>query len=214
MSDLIETTSKAAKSDFFKTSNLTPLRGYIQMRTSGDESNVSDIPLVRLSHSRHMGIKAYLSDLNFEDNTPSSDSEDDVTSVPKESKTINYEDSESLINNVFNARDFIVNETWETNEMIKSRVVNYDEEFVYLDCIVDLDMMLFEHRQFPRNMFSNFKTLNAGDLVMIKIKSNPGSLRIDIYSGRGIISPDLFNINDDIEKLKEQDKVVNLRGEW
>lgn len=146
-----------------------------------------------------------------EDNTLDSDRKD--TSFPTELKGINAEDSESLINNIFKGRDFITSESWAYKEIIKSRIISSDDDLIYLDCIIDIETMIIEQRQFPKSLFSNFKTLKTGDLVLIKINSKPGSFRVDIYPGKGIVNENLFDINDDIQELKGRDLGTKLR-EW
>lgn len=140
-----------------------------------------------------------------------SNSYGEVTSVTEEPKNVNYEDSEGLIKNIFRGRDFITSESWDSNELIKSRIVSSDNDSVYLDCIIDIETMDIQHREFPKSFFSNFKTLETGDLALIKIKSKPGSYRIDVFSGQGIINPELFDFNGDIEELKGRDLGTKLR---
>ena len=110
--------------------------------------------------------------------------------------------------------NFISSENWVSNEIIKSRIVSSDNDFVYLDCIIDLETMSLEHRRFPKNLFSNFKSLETGTLAIINLKSKPNSFRVDVYFGEGMIDPKLFDVNNDLKDLEGRDLGTKLRGEW
>ncbi|WP_417364460.1 hypothetical protein [Galbibacter sp.] len=136
-----------------------------------------------------------------------------ITPINNNRENINYEDSESILDNIFRGRDFIPSESWVSNEIIKARIVSSDNDSVYLDCIIDLETMYFELRQFHKSLFSNFKTLETGDLALIKLKSKPGSFRVDVYPGEGLVNANLFEIKDDIQRLKGRSLGTKLR-EW
>ncbi|MAX71365.1 MAG: hypothetical protein CMC76_09740 [Flavobacteriaceae bacterium] len=138
----------------------------------------------------------------------------DVTVIPKKQERLNHEDSGSLLDGLFSGRDFISSENWVSNEIIKSRIVSSDNDFVYLDCIIDLETMSLEHRRFPKNLFSNFKSLETGTLAIINLKSKPNSFRVDVYFGEGMIDPKLFDVNNDLKDLEGRDLGTKLRGEW
>ncbi|MFH4963886.1 hypothetical protein V8G69_02700 [Gaetbulibacter sp. M235] len=142
------------------------------------------------------------------------ESEGEITSViPEKVKSLNFEDSDNFINNIFSGRDFISSETWASNEIIKSRIISSDDDYVYLDCILDIETMHFEQRQFHKSLFSNFKTLQTGGLVLIKLKSKPGSFRVDVYPGEGLVNPELFDFNEEIKELRGRDLGAKLQ-EW
>lgn len=129
-------------------------------------------------------------------------------------ESVNSEDSNNLIKNIFRGRKFIsTGENWISNEIIKGKIVSSDNESVYIDCLIDVNTMYFEHRQFHRSLFENFKSLESGNLVVIKIKSKPGSFRFDVYPGEGLVDKKLFEISNDIQSLKGRDLGAKL-GEW
>ncbi|MBT8265386.1 MAG: hypothetical protein HKO81_06575 [Flavobacteriaceae bacterium] len=154
-----------------------------------------------------------LDTLILEEHDARSDSDVTISGLSKD--PISVEDSSSLINNIFHARDFIpLNETWTSNEIINSRIINADNQFVYTDCVVDMNNMIFEQRQFPRELFSNFRSLETGNLAIIKLKAKSGTFRIDVYPGEGIVDPALFDISDDIKELKDLNPSTKLPREW
>jgi hypothetical protein len=100
-------------------------------------------------------------------------------------------------------RDVLMNEKWARSQTIQSKVVNVTDDSVFLDCLVDVDSLKFQHRKFPKELFVDIRDLGPGKLIIIKSKSKPGSSRLDVYSGEGIVPENLFKPSSNWESLKD-----------
>jgi len=93
-------------------------------------------------------------------------------------------------------------ESWTTSKLIKCQVKSITDQIVYCTCIVDRHNNIFETRGFPKLMFSQFKRLKVGKLVIVEIKVKPGASRIDIKDGVGLIDEKEFQSHADWESLR------------
>lgn len=93
-------------------------------------------------------------------------------------------------------------EQWEVSTSLDARIFQLDKKSVSCDCLVDPDERLFEKRIFPRQLFEHLFELEVGRLIIIKIRSKKGSMRIDVTDGRGIVAPELFELEELWNSLK------------
>ncbi|WP_040254121.1 hypothetical protein [Psychroserpens mesophilus] len=138
------------------------------------------------------------------------DSDDDI--LPNEIESYsNAEDAGLFLENLFKNKETILNENWDSVESIQSKVISFNEESVYVDCLLDEELKYFESRVFPRKLFNNVTDLDNDIPILMKIKTKPGSFRIDIYPGKGLVNLDLFDLKDGWEELKGrvQDKKLD-----
>ncbi len=111
--------------------------------------------------------------------------------------------NESILNQIFINRGFVANEQWVDLIKIPSRVIQIENNQVICECSIDLDDDLFETRGFPIELFSNIPKLGINSPIFIKICSKPGSSRIDVLDGRGIVDMDIFELKEGWDKLKD-----------
>lgn len=123
------------------------------------------------------------------------------------------EDSGAFLKNILRSKDTILNENWEINENIQGKILNFDENEVYVDCIVDLEMNIIQSRKFPINLFMNLSKFDKNKPVLIKTRLKPGAIRIDVYPGEGIVNMDVFKINDKWDSLRGKNLDSKLT-EW
>ena len=77
-------------------------------------------------------------------------------------------------------RGFISGETWNKVINLHSKIVQVTKESVSCECLIDKENQVFDTRTFPKELFSHLDTLAEGQLILINIKTKPGSSRIDI----------------------------------
>lgn len=110
-------------------------------------------------------------------------------------------DDDSTRNPHFQPNLFIP-EKWESSFSLDAQVYQFDKASVYCDCFVNPDEQQFEKRVFPRQLFEHLFELKVGSLVVIKIRSKQGAMRIDVTDGRGIVSPEIFDMESKWDSLK------------
>lgn len=105
----------------------------------------------------------------------------------------------------FNKGNFnLLKENWEKEEFLHARVTLISENIIYVDCIIDKNLNIIENRAFDKIMFRNIPGLKVFSPVIINIKQKPGSIRIDIKNGKGIVEEKRFSIHEQWEILKEK----------
>jgi len=103
----------------------------------------------------------------------------------------------------FQKRGFILGEKWESTLNIPSKVLKFNNEIVYCECIIDSESQTFETRIFPKSLFSNIADLKSGMPILIKIQTKKGSTRIDVYDGKDMFDLTMFDFNDDLKDLED-----------
>lgn len=113
-----------------------------------------------------------------------------------------FEDIERFAGNLFTGREFLPNEQWDDREVIQGLIVHFNDQEIFVDCLVDIDNHVFEQRIFPRYFFSNISDLAANKPVIINTRAKPGSIRLDVYPGEGMVDLDLFKSKDVWDKYE------------
>jgi len=103
------------------------------------------------------------------------------------------EDSGNFLKNFFLGKDVILNEKWDFTANIQGKIVHVNEEEVFVDCLLDIDKKIFEHRTFPIQLFTNLVEIVVNKTVLIKTKVKPGTIKIDVFPGDGIVKLEFFN---------------------
>lgn len=114
-----------------------------------------------------------------------------------------FEDSKNFFEDLFIGKEIILNENWNVNESIQGKILSIDENLVYVDCLMDLENKIFQSRSFPKELFTHLTNLKIQKPVLIKTKLKPGSIRIDIFPGDGIV---------DLKVFETEEKWKSLRG--
>lgn len=123
------------------------------------------------------------------------------------------EDSGAFFKNVLRGKETVLNENWEVNENIQGKILSFDQNEVYVDCLIDLEKSVIQSRRFPINLFKNLSKIDKNKPVLIKTRLKPGAIRIDVYSGEGIVNLEVFEVNDKWELLRGKNLDSKLT-EW
>ncbi|MGE0562770.1 MAG: hypothetical protein AB7O47_13205 [Flavobacteriales bacterium] len=121
----------------------------------------------------------------------------------KITEKLSSESEVDISHNIFKNRDVILNEKWDDVQSIQGKIVHYTKDFVYVDCLRNVNERLFEHREFPIHLFQNLHSLTKGTPVIIKSSIKKGSFRIDIYDGKGMVNLELFKLNEKLDLLTQ-----------
>lgn len=102
-------------------------------------------------------------------------------------------------------KGFISAESWSKVTNLHSRIAQVTKSIVSCECLIDKENQIFEVRDFPKEMFTHFDSLFEGKLVLISLKTKPGSSRIDIHEGDGLVDKSLFDLEDEWKELENSD---------
>jgi hypothetical protein len=144
---------------------------------------------------------------------PSMESEDINSSYSNSPYEYSPEDSGGFYNNVYKGKETILNEHWEVNESIQGKILKSNEKEVFVDCLIDFDAKIIQSRKFPIILFQNLSEIVPNKPVLIKTKTMKGSIRIDVYSGEGIVNLDVFEFNDKWDSLRGK-KLDSKLAKW
>jgi len=111
------------------------------------------------------------------------------------------EGSGKFFEEIFGKRYVMLREKWEVSENVQGKVVSVNESDVYVDCLVDVELKIFQHRAFPINLFKNINGLSQDKMVIIKTRLKAGAIRVDVYNGEGIVNGKLFKQKDSWDSL-------------
>lgn len=124
-----------------------------------------------------------------------------------------FEDSGSFLRDLFVGKETVLNENWKVNENIQGKIINVNDKHVWVDCLIDSNQKIFQSRSFPKELFTHLTNLKSQKPVLIKTKLKPGSIRIDVYPGDGIVDLEAFEVNENWESLRGKDLGSKL-NEW
>jgi hypothetical protein len=79
----------------------------------------------------------------------------------------------SYINSDYIEMQLCLSDTWEERKEIPSQVIDYNEEFVTLNCMIDPDTQDIVKKVFPRNLFKDFKDIYIDKSILLVIKDRP-----------------------------------------
>lgn len=148
--------------------------------------------------------------LDFQENTTQEFNED----VGLKSKLTNYnEDASSLLDNLFRGKETLLVENWSKVESIQALITLVNEEEVHLDCLIDSENNIIENRAFPKVLFDHLINLSENKTIIIKTSYKAGTIKIDVYSGDGIVNKNTFISVNKWDSLVGQGLDNKLR-EW
>lgn len=142
---------------------------------------------------------------SIDENLVSTMSDEEAVEIELPLKSFNHslvEDSGDFLRNFYKGKDVVLNESWDITETIQGKIVHFNEDEIFVDCLVDLEKRVFEHRVFQKDLFKNISNITADKPVLIKTRMKAGSFRIDVYPGEGIVDLNLFELNEDWEELR------------
>lgn len=93
-------------------------------------------------------------------------------------------------------------ELWKKTISFHASILQITKKQVYCDCLIDKENGFFETRVFPKELFEHLQNIAEKALVVIRIQTKPGSSRIDVFDGKGIVDPATFEVNDIFDSLK------------
>ena len=112
------------------------------------------------------------------------------------------EDASSFLENLFLGKRTILNENWVAEQAIQGIITCVDDQNVYVDCLIDFGNKVIQNRIFSRYLFENLLLIETKTPVIIKTRQKPGSIRIDVYPGKGIVDMDYFVTAKSWDSLK------------
>jgi hypothetical protein len=114
------------------------------------------------------------------------------------------EDQESLFDKTFPGKQTFINEKWDKHLFIDGKVDEIRDNIVYVSCLMDEENQLFKEKVFPKELTSHIKELEENSYLRVKISFKAGSMKYDIYDGKGLnINKEAFEAEDLWDSLED-----------
>ena len=113
------------------------------------------------------------------------------------------EDQNDLFENTFFKNTFL-NEKWDDQLFVDGMISSIGDNVVHVNCLMDEQNQVFKEKVFPRNLINHINHLEPSKFLRVKISFKAGSMRYDIYDGRGLnINKDAFEANQIWDSLDD-----------
>jgi len=101
-------------------------------------------------------------------------------------------------------RDNIVLASWKNTDNFSARLIDFSEQHVIIECLVDKENGVYEERCFRSNIFENYE-LEIGKLFFLRFFERASEVKMQIHD-----DPDL-TLKEDFPKLNLSEKYKNSR---
>ncbi len=105
-------------------------------------------------------------------------------------------DQEDIINtengNLIITASGVIEDKWDIIENIPAIIVDYNDEVVTMECLIDANTLRTQKRHFKKNLLNGAVEFKVGAQVLIKTYQRPGRLNIEFVNGKNLFRYDLF----------------------
>lgn len=128
---------------------------------------------------------------------------------PAHAKGLNFPTGEGALEEEFTfqsegySRRDQFSEDWDVRKNIQSRITDFSDEFVVLECLVDEDDRIFERSSFRRNIMEGVVPVEVGKYVLIRYFEKSGKCKYTFFDGDNIVNESLFESDKDYSYLNE-----------
>ncbi len=98
--------------------------------------------------------------------------------------------------------DDIIISRWKNVENISTRLVEYYDDTVILECLIDKDLKIYEEREFGSSLFADYD-LEIGNLFLLRIFERKNEIRIEVHNDPGLILKDDFPKLDFVKEFSK-----------
>lgn len=113
------------------------------------------------------------------------------------------EDQNDFFSNTFKKNTFL-NEKWDNELIVDGVISNIGDDVIHVNCLVDEINNVFKEKIFPMSLVNHINQLELDKFLRVKISFKPGSMRYDIYDGKGFnINKEAFQANEIWDSLED-----------
>lgn len=81
----------------------------------------------------------------------------------------------------FLGSDAIFLERWKNVENISARLIEFYEDVVILECLIDRELGIYQEREFSASLFLEYE-LRIGDLFYLRVFERPSEMKLEIHN--------------------------------
>ena len=106
--------------------------------------------------------------------------------------------------------DRIVIQGWKNVENISARLIEFSEDHVVLECLIDKENKIYEERMFRPSLFINYK-LVLGNLFYLRFFERPNEIKMEVHDDPSLTFSDDFPKLDFVAEFKNS-KLFRKKG--
>ena len=115
---------------------------------------------------------------------------------------VSFEGIEKTDNRIINS-DSVIIQGWKNVENISARLIEYYDNTVVLECLIDREKSIYEEREFDSSLFEDYD-LKIGNLFYLRISKRPNELKIQVHNDPGLSFKSDFPKLDFVEVFKNK----------
>lgn len=81
--------------------------------------------------------------------------------------------------------DKVIISNWKIVENISARIIEYYDNTVVLECLIDKDNWIYEEREFQSSLFHGYE-IKIGNLFLLRIFERQNEIKIQIHNDPGL----------------------------
>ncbi len=89
--------------------------------------------------------------------------------------------------------DGFISENWSSTFTIPSNIIEVNNEFVILECLIDYQNKILETRRFKRTLLDGKCRLFPNHIIILKISERPGKIQFEFEDGANFGYEKYFN---------------------
>lgn len=92
---------------------------------------------------------------------------------------------ENKENEITQYSDKVIISNWKNVENISSRIIEYYDNTVVLECLIDKENWIYEEREFRSSLFQGYD-MKIGNLFLLRIYERQNEIKIEIHNDLGL----------------------------
>ena len=106
--------------------------------------------------------------------------------------------------------DRVVIQGWKNIENISARLIEFSEDQIVLECLIDKENKTYEERVFRPSLFVNYK-LDIGNLFYLRFFERPNEIKMEVHDDPSLTSKDDFPKLEFVKEFKNS-KLFRKKG--
>lgn len=113
-----------------------------------------------------------------------------------------YDEKKSPIETVIEETDTVIITEWKNVENISARLIEFYDDKVILECLVNKEERIYEEREFKTSLFDGYE-IKIGNLFLLKFLERQNEIKMQIHNDPGLTFKEDFPKLDFVEKFKD-----------
>lgn len=99
----------------------------------------------------------------------------------------------------------VVNENWTSTVSLPSQIIEVNQDFVILECLIDYEKRILEKRKFKKSILEQKCRLILSNIILLKISEKPGKIQFEFEDAMNLGYDKYFSISEYISDFDSID---------